>query len=212
MVEFTLAAVLANFWDAVVIYLPNVVSAIILLAIGLIVGKIAGRVVKQVLDQAKIDSYISENKKPIVSVSTMLSLIVKWWVYLAFITAASDVLRIIALADWVATINAFIPRIIGASIIIFAGYALGEYIKEQIKKTETIYANIVGKVTLFFIVYMAVAMALPVLGISATLVNSIMLIIVGSMGVGLAIALGLGLKVPVEMVAKRYLQKSKVLR
>lgn len=214
MAGIPLATVLENFAWAVVNFLPNIVSAVILLVIGLIVGKIAGKLVKQVLDKVNVDRYVTDGKKPVISLSNIFSLIVKWWIYLAFITAAvsREVLGIPSLADWMAMINAFIPKVIGASVIVIAGYIIGEYIQQQVKKTETFYAAMVGKTILFFIVYVAIAMALPILGIPATLVNSILLIIVGALGIGMAIAIGLGLKGPVELIAKKYLQKAKYIK
>ena len=213
MAGLPLANILQQYGMTLANYVPNVISAIILLLIGLVVGKIVGRITKQALDKLNIDKYIFETKKPTFSVSSLFTIIIKWWIYLAFISAAfsKEILGISTLADWVTTLNAFIPRIIGAAIIIVVGYILAEYIKDQIKKTETIYAGIVGKVTMFFIVYVAIAIALPVLGIPATLVNSILLVIVASLGVGMAIALGLGLKKPVEQVATKYLRKARYL-
>lgn len=213
MAGLPLANILQQYGMTLANYVPNIVSAVILLVLGLIVGKVVGRITKQALDKLNIDKYIFETKKPTFSVSTMFTIIVKWWIYLAFIAAAfsEEILGIKTLAEWVSTLNTFIPRIIGAAIMIVVGYVLAEYIKDQIKKSDTIYANIVGKVTMFFIVYVAIALALPILGIPATLVNSILLVIVGSLGVGMALALGLGMKKPVEQVATKYLKKARYI-
>lgn len=213
MAGLPLANILQQYGMTLASYVPNIISAVILLVLGLIVGKVVGRITKQALDKLNIDKYIFETKKPTFSVSTMFTIIVKWWIYLAFIAAAfsKEILGITTLAEWVGTLNTFIPRIIGAALMIVVGYVLAEYIKDQIKKSDTIYANIVGKVTMFFIVYVAIALALPILGIPATLVNSILLVIIGSLGVGMAIALGLGMKKPVEQVATKYLRKARYI-
>jgi len=214
MVAFPIATVLENFGMAVVNYIPNVVSAIILLVIGLIVGKVVGKIVKEVLVKLKIDQYVTEGKKQVISISNIFAIIARWWIYLAFIAAAlsEDILGVPTIANWMNSIVGFIPNVVGAALIIIVGYILGEFINDQIKKTGTVYGSIVGKITMFFVVYVAVAMALPILGISAALVNSILLVIIGSLGLGVAIAIGLGLKGPVETITKKYLQKSKYLK
>ncbi len=193
-------------------FLPNLVGAIILLVIGLVVGKDVGRVVKEVLDKIKIDYYVSETHKPVVHLSSLFSVVARWWIYLAFIAAAlsREVLGITQLAIWVVEIETFIPKIIGASLILVVGYALGEYIKGHIKKTNTLWGAMVGKVLFFFIIYVSIALALPILGISAGLVNNILLVIIGSVGLGVAIALGLGMKDAVSNVSQRYVRKLKV--
>jgi len=214
MTEYPIVQILSNFATQVANFVPNVISAIILLVIGLVVGKIAGRVTKEVVVRSRVEKYITEGRKLPVSLADILSVIVRWWIYLAFITAAlsREVLGIPTLAEWIARINAFIPNVVGAVVIMVVGYAIGEYIRQQIERSATLHAGIVARVVYFFILYVAVAMALPVLGIPATLVNAILLAIVGSISLGLAIAIGLGLKDVIAEAARSYLGTRKKRR
>lgn len=209
MVFDQIGAALTDLTVSTVTYLPNLVGALILLVIGLVVGKVIGRVVKEVLDKVKVDYYIHETKKPVISLSSLFSLITRWWIYLAFIVAAVAVLRIPELITWTAQVRDIIPGIIGASIIVVVGFVIAEYIRGQLRKLNKFYAEVVGKVLLFFIMYVAIATALPVLGITAPLVNNILLIVIGSVGLGVAIALGLGLKGAVDEVARKYVKRLK---
>jgi hypothetical protein len=205
----SLVEILQNLSTSTVNFIPPLVGAIILLVIGLVVGKIVGRIVKEVLGRVKLDYYITETEKPAVSISSIFSLIIRWWIYLAFIAAAVDMLRIPALSSWMIRTVDFIPNIIGATIILVAGYLLAEYIKVHMNSLKSMHATFIGKVLFFFIVYVAIAIALPVLGISATLVNNILLIIIASVGLGMAIALGLGLKDTVADISKKWAQAKK---
>jgi len=207
---FELVDILATFTQQTVNFLPNLVGAIILLVIGLVLGKIFGRVVKEVLDKVKLDYYVSETEKPVISLSGLFSLITRWWIYLGFVVAAVEVLAITSLVIWVRQIGDFIPKIIGAAAIMVVGYIIAEYIRGQMKKAGKIYASIVGKVLFFFIIYVAIAIALPILGIPATLISNILLIIIGALGLGMAIALGLGLKDAVAEISKKYVKKMKI--
>ena len=191
-------------------FVPNLVVAIILLVFGLVIGKVVGRVVQEVLDRVKIDYYIYETKKPAIRMSSVFSLITRWWVYLAFIVAAVGALKVPELVAWTAQVRDIIPGIIGASIVVVVGFVIAEYIRGQLKSLNTFYAQIVGKVLFFFILYVALATALPILGVTAPLVNNILLIVIGSLGLGVAIALGLGLKGAVDDIARRYAKKLKV--
>jgi hypothetical protein len=174
-----LVNILASLTDSAVAFIPNLVSAIILLAIGLVLGKVFGRVVKEVLDKAKLDYYVTETQKPSISLSGLFALVIRWWIYLAFITAAlsKDVLGIPELASWIGGVTDFVPNIIGAAIIVVVGYILAEFIRAQMKKTGKIYASVVSKILFFFIIYVSIAIALPILGISAVLVNNILIVI-----------------------------------
>ena len=191
-------------------FVPNIVGAIILLVIGLVLGKVIGRVVYEVLDRLKLDFYITETKKPLVSVEALFSSISRWWIYLAFITAAVSVMQVAELTQWMREILGFVPKIIGASIILVVGYVMAEYIRGHIGSPGKAYALLTGKVLFFFVMYVAIALALPILGVSATLVNNILLVIIGSVGLGIAIALGLGLKDAVGDLSRRWVKKVKV--
>jgi len=212
MVEM-LAAILTGLVDQAAAFLPNLIGAIILLIIGLVVGKIVGRVVKEVLVRVKLDYYITETHKPPVSFSELFALVTRWWIYLAFIVAAlsQDVLGIPALSAWIAGVTAFIPNIIGAALIVVVGYILGEYILGQFKKPGRGYGVLAGKLLFFFILYVSVALALPILGINATLVNFIMLTIIVSAGLAFALAVGLGSRNVVGGILQKWARKQKYM-
>ena len=207
-----LVGILANLTDAVAAFIPNLISAIVLLAIGLVLGKVFGRIVKEVLEKIKLDYYVTETEKPSISISGLFSMVTRWWIYLAFITAAlsKEVLGIPELASWVGNVTNFVPNIIGAAIVVVVGYILSEFMRGQLKKTGKIYASIVAKILFFFVMYVSIAIALQILGLSTVLVNSILLVIVASFGLGVAIALGLGLKDAVTDISKRWVKKVKI--
>ena len=64
-----------------------------------------------------------------------------------------------------------------------------------------------GKVIFFLIIYLSIALALPFVGINPTLINNILLVAIGSVGLGIAIALGWGLKDVVREAAQDYAKK-----
>jgi len=202
--------VLSNLTTQTINFLPNLLAGVILLVIGLVLGKVISRVVYELLDRVRLDYYISETHKPVVSVEGLFAAVTRWWIYLAFITAAVGVLQIAELTQWARTILGFIPNIIGAGVVMVVGYVLAEYIRGHIGAQGKLYAILTGKILFFFVLYVSIALALPILGISATLVNSILLVIIGSVGLGVAIALGLGLKDAVSEISKKWVRKVKV--
>jgi len=201
-----LEEVLLKLWNSFVIFLPNLVGALILLGIGWLVGYVAGRIVKEILLRTKVDRYLAKGKKPLFKLSDIFSVITAWSLYIVFINAAVQTLGIAALVDVLNAILAFIPGLIKAIIVVLAGYAIAEYVRAKVEESGITYSDLVSKGLFFLILYIAVAMALPLVGIDATLVNNILLIIVGSFGAGLAIAIGLGLKDTIARLAKKKLK------
>ena len=196
------------FVNSSIAFLPNLLGAVILLIIGWIVGTIIGRITKELLVRFKVDQYVSKGR-PIIKLSEVFPLIFEWVIYLVFIQAAVEVLGVTALVEFVRTLIGFIPGLLEAVIVVIVGYGIAEYVRVEIERAKLVYADIMSKVLFWLIIYIAVALALPLVGINPTLINSILLIVVGSVGAGMAIALGLGLKDAVAAAAKKYVKKLK---
>lgn len=190
---------------------PRILVSIIILIIGWIIGTIVGRVTKEIIMRLKVDQYISKGKKPMVRLSDMFSIIFSWAIYLVAITAAfsKDIWGIATLENIMTGVISFISGAIIAIIVVVVGYAIAEYIRRQVEASKMAFSELMGRVLFFLIIYIAIAIALPKVGIDASLVNNILLIIVASAGIGFAIALGLGLKETIAEMAKEYRKKLK---
>lgn len=203
----TLEGGLLSLWGNFLSGLPGLILAIIILAIGFVVGKVVGRVVKEILARIKIDDYVHHKDRMAFKLSDVFSVISRWYIYLVFIQQAAEYLGIAAITEFINSIISFIPGLIESALIIIVGFVLAEYLKDKIVAAKTMYADIVGKIIFFLLIYLSIALALPFVGINPSLVNSILLIIIGSIGIGLAIAIGWGLKDVVTEIAKKYSRK-----
>jgi len=201
MTEFTEA--LAILSDSFIKFLPNLLGAVVLLAIGWLIGSVVGRIVKEIVRRLKLDDLVFKNKKPVFKLSDIFSLIFSWSIYILFIQSAFEVLGIPVLVETLGAILAFIPGLIKAIIIVIAGYAIAEYVRGKIERSKIMYCELIGKAIFFLIMYVAIATALPSIGIDTSLINTILIILVASFGLGMAIAIGLGLKDTVARFAKK---------
>lgn len=195
------------FNQATVFFVENLIPALILIAIGWVIGNIVGRITSEILERLKIDKYITKGRF-FFRISNIFSIIFRWAVYLVFIQAAVGLLGIPALENVVATILSFIPGLAGAIIVLVVGYVIAEYVKTNTEKSNLPYSEIMSKILFWLIIYISIGMALPLVKIDPTLINNILLIIIGSFGLGLAIAIGLGLKDVIAAYSKRYLKRS----
>lgn len=186
-------------------YFPLAIAAVILMLIGWIVGKILGKITKTLLKKMDADKYFKFGRG--FEVSNLFSLIVSWIIYLAFIQAAVQILGIGALSDFFGQILSFIPRLLEGMIIIIVGYVLAKYVQGQVIATKVEYSELIGRVIFFLTIIIAISLALPFFGIDTYLINNIILILVGSVGFGIAIALGLGLKDTISRLAKKYTKR-----
>jgi hypothetical protein len=182
--------------NTVTFVLWNLIPVIIVLIAGYIIGKVFGAVIQKLAIASKIDKYV---KLKGFKISNLLKIAGEWVIYLLFILQSTVFLGIERIGNIVQEVVYFIFSAIGAAIIVVVGYILGGFFEEHIRKSEGAYKNLVGRVVNFLTIYVAISIALQVMGLPTTLINNILLIIVASFGLGFALALGLGLK---DIVAK----------
>ena len=180
-------------WNSTVGLMPNIVAAIIIVLVGLVVGRLVGTALEEILMRTKVDEYVKV-KKAEFKISHVFTMVVKWVVYLVFIQQAASALQVGVISSFVGEIVGFIPNVLTAMVVVAAGYAIARYFEELISNSDFAYAHLMSRVFFFLIIYIAIALALPKVGLDADLVNNILLIVVGAVGFGFAIALGLGLK------------------
>ncbi len=191
---------------------PHLTFAILALVLGYIIGLIGYKIVYKTLLHTNIDKKLT-SKHLNLKLSKITAIAVKWVIYFIAISYAAEILDVAIIISIVNGLLAFIPGVVSAAAILIAAYILGFFIKTEIIGEKDVYTRFVGDMTFFLILYVGIATALPALGIEALLFNAILILILGSVCLGLAIALGLGLKDTVADVskdfAKRYKKKLK---
>ncbi len=198
---------LTSLWAGFVDILPGILAAAITLVIGFIAGKVASKIVKEILVRSNADKYLAKKEHLNLEISSLGSLITRWIIYLVFIQQAAIFLGVEAITIFIGSLISYIPGIIEGVVVIIVGYALAVYLKESVLSSKTVYADLVGKVIFFLVLYISVALALPFVGVNPSLVNNMLLVIIASIGLGLAIALGLGLKDVIAALGKDYVRR-----
>ncbi|MBL7160176.1 MAG: hypothetical protein ISS95_01295 [Candidatus Aenigmarchaeota archaeon] len=199
--------ILFALWDNFLAFIPNLLAAFIILIIGLFVGKGLGRLTREILSRAKIDHWITDEGKMHFKLSNVFDVIIRWVIYLVFIKEATQQLGVVAISDFVSSVISVLPGLIEAALLIIIGYTLAIYIKDKIMHSKTLYSDMVGKIVFFLLIYLSIALALPFVNIDPSLINSMLLIVIGGISLGLAVALGLGLKDLIRETAKNYAKR-----
>lgn len=183
--------------------IPTLVGALLLLLIGWVLGRVVGRGFLEILKRLKLDDYFALGKK--IKVSEVLSVLVAWVIYLAFIGTALDFLGVATLSIFFSNVLSFLSKLLGGIVVLIVGYIVAGYVQKQVMATKTHYSEILSQVIFFFTLVITISMAFQVVGVATDLLNGIILLLVGGIALGLAIALGLGLKDSVAKLAKEYL-------
>lgn len=195
-----------DLWFKIVSFLPELLSALIILILGLIIASIAGKIVKKLAGYLKIDSLMKKIKVKEeleglglkFEFGTVLGKIVKWFFLIATLIAVADVLKIPQITQFLEKIALYIPNILVAVIILAIGVVVARLAYDAIKKgTETFRlssytAKILASVAKWAIIIFTGMAALVQLGVATDMIRILFTGMVVALSLALGLAFGLG--------------------
>ncbi len=198
-------SILASFQQLYVEIIPSVIISILLVIFGWILARILKGLTEKSLTRMNIDEHIKLGKR--IGFTEVVGISIYWIIFLVFLSAAVDNLKISALSDYFRMIVDFIINLIAGIFIIIIGYVISCFIQKRIVQSKLEQAEIISQVVFIFSIIITLEMALKVIGLPTQLLDAILIVLIASVGLGVAIALGLGLKDVVASLAKKYFKE-----
>ena len=195
---------LQQLWAAIVNKLPGVLAALLLLLIGMVVARGTRAGVEKFFKFSHVDEYTERIKLNELlshlgfgrSPAYVVGFLVYWLLILVFLVAAADAVQLTVVSQLLERFVLFIPKIIGAVLVLAGGLLVGHFLSEIVQNAAT--ANEIeggaalSKITRLVVMVFASIMALEQIGLNTAIVASSVQIAMGTIGLGLAIAFGLG--------------------
>jgi hypothetical protein len=141
--------------------------------------------------------------------AAVVSNIFYWVIVFLFLTAATEMLELSVLTNWLSGIATYLPKIITAILIIMIGFIAGRFLREIILSSMgALYGGFLGKVAQYSVVAVTILIGIDQMQIHIAFLTDLILIVVGGALFGAALAFGLGAKTSVcNILACFYLQK-----
>ncbi|MDD5449585.1 MAG: hypothetical protein PHO42_03195 [Candidatus Omnitrophica bacterium] len=202
-------------------YIPNVLAAAVILAVGLVLSKFIARIIGRVLKLSRID-VVSEKSglagmlkigEIKLSLSEILETLIYWILVLIVAATAAQALKFMAATDLITRLIAYIPNIISAILVlaigIFLASLLGSLVLAATRNAGIKKANFLTQIVKTALIILAIAIALEQLQIGQVIITQVLSIILISIGAGFAIAFGLGCKDTVGRMVNDFLNSFK---
>ena len=202
-------------------YVPNVIAAAIILAVGLVLSKIVASIIGRVLKLSKID--VASEKSGLAkmlkvgeikpALSEIIETLIYWILVLIVAATTAQALKFTAATDLITRLIAYIPNIISAVLVLaigtFLASILGSFVSAATKNAGVKKANLLTQIVKTALIIFAVAIAMEQLQIGKAIVTQIVSIVLLSIGAGFAIAFGLGCKDTVAKMVNDFLNSLK---
>jgi small-conductance mechanosensitive channel len=200
----TLQEALVSLSIGVALFLPKLVIAIIIFAIGWILGALIGKLVAQIFRSAKIDRVLQNaGVEDVVKRAgynldsgAFVGALVKWFIIIVALVVSFDVLNLTQVNFFLQSVLLYIPNVIVAVLILLAAGVISEVLHNIVvgsaRAINLTSANFVGKVTRWAIWIFAILAALDQLRIAEQFVSTLYLGAIVALSLSFGLAFGLG--------------------
>jgi len=122
--------------------------------------------------------------------------ICKWVLVIVFLLASVEILGLTEFADFLKGVVGWLPNLIVAAAIFVVAVIIAEFfekiVKAFVKKLEVENVKLIGKIVRWAIYVFAALAILLQLGITPTIINSIVIGLIGMISLAFGLAFGLG--------------------
>ncbi len=211
----------SRLWEGVAASLPNVLGAIIVLIVGwiiavglegLVVGLLRALRLPHAMERFHAKAFM-ERLGITMDIASILGWLVKWFFIIVFLMTAADILQWVSVTAFLRTILFYIPNVIIAVVILFAGaviaHAVSTVVLHAVKASGVMPATVLASVAKWAVLIFSALAALAQLGIATELIHILFTGFVFMVALAGGLAFGLGGKeqagIILEKIRKSFL-------
>lgn len=216
----TSEAIVYSLYEALmrfVSFLPALVGALIILIVGWFISGLLANLIERALKAVGLEKAVEhsgigefvQRSGTKMTISGVIATLVKYFIFLIFVQAAANVIGIPQLTEIINRIILFIPNVIVAMAIIVVGSLIAQFLSGLVRSSVSELGvgnpNLLAKLTQYAIIGFAVIAAIDQLGIAETVINTLLIGLIGSVALAVGLAFGLGgREVAAEITQKWY--------
>lgn len=202
---------LSNVLSNIVNFIPTIIAAILIVLAGILVGKWLRWLTVKLLETLRLSSFTKntaiekflQKAEVTAKIEQVVGNIVRWLVILVFFIAATNLLGLTPVSDFLSSILRYIPNVISAALILTVGVIVAGLVESLVKgslsQINVSTGRLVSKITSYMIMVFTILAAFAELNIASDLINTLFIGFVAMLAIGFGLAFGLGAK---DVVAK----------
>jgi hypothetical protein len=216
--EVAVTGSMQNLWVDAVNFIPNVFGALIVFIIGIMIAASLGILVTRLMEKLKIDkaadeiglTHLLEQGEIKASIPHIIGEIVKWFLFIVSIMAATDILGLPQITAFLNSILLYVPNVIVAAIILALTIIIANFVEHVVTKggkaTKISHDKIIAKISKWSIVMFGVMAALVQLGVATSLITILFTGIVSMLSIAGGLAFGLGGRDKAAQIINKYVK------
>jgi hypothetical protein len=195
---------LQNLWQSFLEFIPALLGAVVVFAIGWAISVGVGKVISEILKKLRFNQLFEkggwktafERADIKVDASGFIGAIVKWIMVIAFMVAAVEILGLVQFAGFLKGVLAYLPNVIVAALIFVVTVIVVDIVEKVLRASvESIrvgYGQMVSVVVKWSIWTFAIMAILYQLGIAKAFMETLFTGLVAVLVISFGLAFGLG--------------------
>ena len=210
---FTLS--LQSVWAGVARFVPLLVIALIIFAIGWVLAALIEKLVESLFRALKVDTALKGAgmedvvKRAGYSLNSgaFVGALVKWFIIVVFLMASLSMLNLDQVNAFLTQVVSYLPTVIIAVLILMVGAIVAAAMQKTVvasaRAAHSQSAELLGRVTKWSIWIFAILAALVQLGVAAALIQMILTALFAGLALAIGLAFGLGGKETAQKLVEK---------
>ena len=204
---------LLTLWGGVALFLPQFIAAIVVFLVGWLIAELLGKLAYHVVKILHVDNALGrvgfrqawERSGFKLNTPMLFYELVKWFFVAVFLMAATNILGLGQVSEFLRTVVFYLPNVIVAMVILLIGILVAKFleglVKASVKAAGLMSANFLGALTKWAVFTFSLLIALAQLKVADDIIKIVItgLIAAGALAMGLAFGLG-GVKHAEQMI------------
>lgn len=195
---------LLTLWTGVAGFIPRFIAAVIVFLIGWLVAVLLGKLAQQVVRILHIDNALTkvgfrrawERSGFRLDTGLLFYEMVKWFFVIVFLMAATNILGLSEVTDFLQRVVFYIPNVIIAAIILLIGILVSKFLEGMVmgsvKAAGLASANFLGALTKWSVFVFSLLVALSQLKVADDIVKIVVTGLIAAVSIALGLSFGLG--------------------
>lgn len=195
---------LLTLWTGIAGFAPKLVAAVVVFLVGWLVAVLFGKATYYIIRALHIDSALAkvgfrqawERSGFSLNSAHFFQELVKWFFIVVFLMAATNILGLQEVAEFLKTVVYYLPNVIVAAIILLIGILVAKFlenfVRASVKAAGLASANFLAEATRWAVFVFSLLVALSQLGVAEDIVRIVIIgfVAAGALAIGLAFGLG----------------------
>jgi small-conductance mechanosensitive channel len=194
-----------SLWTGVLLFIPNLVVALVILGLGWAIAALVGHAITKFLDTVRLDEALKKTGFESVvkraglelRASNFVGWLFKAAIIIIFLIAAFDVLGLVQVTQFLSqVVLGYLPQLVVAVLILLVGVVIGDALEKVVvasSRTAGITSSgMLGKVAKWAVWIFAILVALSQMGIAGAFIQTLFTGFVVAVSLALGLSFGLG--------------------